>query len=92
MRTLFFALVLAVGFMSAPVAEAARVEAHIDISQQKMRVYQNGKLKYVWPVSTARRGKVTPTGSWSAKWLSKNHRSSRYNNAHNQFSRPYGTR
>jgi lipoprotein-anchoring transpeptidase ErfK/SrfK len=32
-------------------------------------------------VSTARKGKITPTGQWSAKWLSKNHRSSRYENA-----------
>ena len=60
---------------------AANIEAKVDISQQKMRVYDKGRLKYVWDVSTARRGKVTPTGSWGAKWLSKNHKSSRYNNA-----------
>ncbi len=62
-------------------ASAARIEAKVDISQQKMRVYQGGKLKYVWDVSTARQGKVTPRGTWSAKWLSKNHKSSLYNNA-----------
>ncbi|MEM7290711.1 MAG: L,D-transpeptidase [Pseudomonadota bacterium] len=84
-KLLIAAAVLLVGF-TANHAEAARVEAHVDISQQKMRVYQNGKLKHVWPVSTARRGKVTPTGSWKAKWLSKNHRSSRYNNAPMPYS------
>lgn len=85
MRVIFAALVVIMGFMTAP-AMAAAVEARVDISQQKMRVYYYGKLKHVWPVSTARRGKVTPTGSWSAKWLSKNHRSSRYNNAPMPYS------
>lgn len=86
MRSLILALVFAVGLFSIPNAQAARVEAHVDLSQQKMRVYKNGRLKYVWPVSTARRGKVTPTGTWRAKWLSKNHRSSRYNNAPMPYS------
>lgn len=81
MRVLVLAFVLAISFLTVSSAQAARLEAHVDISQQKMRVYQNGKLKHVWPVSTARRGKVTPTGSWGAKFLSKNHKSSRYNNA-----------
>jgi len=80
MKYFLITLTVFFGVLSAP-SHAARIEAKVDISQQKMRVYQNGKLKYVWPVSTARRGKVTPTGSWNAKWLSKNHRSSRYNNA-----------
>jgi len=86
MRTLLLVALISMGFFTVSSAEAARVEAHVDISQQKMRVYQNGKLKYVWPVSTARRGKVTPTGTWSAKWLSKNHKSSLYNNAPMPFS------
>ncbi|MEM7068115.1 MAG: L,D-transpeptidase [Pseudomonadota bacterium] len=85
MRIFLVGLVVLLGFAVTP-ASAARVEAHVDLSEQKMRVYQHGRLKYVWPVSTARRGKVTPTGSWSAKWLSKNHRSSRYNNAPMPYS------
>jgi len=80
MRVLLMMAALFAGMWIAP-ASAARVEARVDISQQKMRVYQGGKLKYVWDVSTARRGKVTPRGTWSAKWLSKNHKSSLYNNA-----------
>lgn len=70
----------------ATPAIAAKVEARVDLSEQKMRVYKNGALLYVWPVSTARRGKVTPTGVWRAKWTSKNHRSSRYNNAPMPYS------
>ncbi|MGI9350622.1 MAG: L,D-transpeptidase [Rhizobiaceae bacterium] len=85
MRMLFVGLAMVFGAFASP-SFAARVEAHIDLSEQKMRVYQQGQLKYVWRVSTARRGKVTPTGTWSAKWLSKNHRSSRYNNAPMPYS------
>ena len=60
------------------------VEVHI--STQAMNVFRNEKLLYEWPVSTARPGKVTPIGSWQAKWLSKHHRSSRYNNAPMPYS------
>ncbi|HWK14188.1 MAG TPA: L,D-transpeptidase [Rhizobiaceae bacterium] len=63
------------------VASAANVVARVSISNQTMTVVQNGVVKHRWRVSTARKGKVTPRGSWTAKWLSKNHRSSRYNNA-----------
>lgn len=87
MRSLYFALMISMaGLFYTTGAHAALVEAHVDISQQKMKVYKNGRLKYVWPVSTARRGKVTPTGQWRAKWLSKNHKSSRYNNAPMPYS------
>lgn len=72
------ALVICVGVQSTAFAS---VVARVDIGSQTMTVTQNGAVKYRWRVSTARAGKVTPTGSWSAKWLSKNHRSSRYNNA-----------
>jgi len=73
------ALALAVG---APVAsQAASLVAQVDISTQTMTVIHRGQVMYRWPVSTARKGKVTPAGSWNAKWLSRNHRSSRYNNA-----------
>ncbi len=85
MRVFLFAIAILFGLMSIPAYSAA-IEARIDLSQQKMSVYQHGQLKYVWPVSTARRGKVTPTGTWRAKWLSKNHRSSRYNNAPMPYS------
>jgi len=85
MRILLIGLVAMFGVIATP-SLAARVEAHVDLSEQKMRVYQYGKLKYVWKVSIARRGKVTPTGTWKAKWLSKNHKSSRYNNAPMPYS------
>ncbi len=73
-------LALAVSLGSISGA-AASVVAKVNISSQTMTVTQNGQVKYRWRVSTARAGKVTPTGQWTAKWLSKNHRSSRYKGA-----------
>jgi lipoprotein-anchoring transpeptidase ErfK/SrfK len=77
--SIIVALMLAAG--ASTTASAATLVANVDISSQTMTVTHRGKVKYRWKVSTARSGKVTPAGSWSAKWLSKNHRSSRYNNA-----------
>lgn len=80
------ALVSAVTAFQPGTASAAQLVATVDISSQTMTVTHRGVVKYRWSVSTARRGKVTPTGSWSAKWLSRNHRSSRYNNAPMPYS------
>ncbi len=64
----------------------AGVVAKIDVSEQKMRVYSNGKHVYTWHVSTARKGKWTPRGTYSAKWLARHHKSSLYNNAPMPYS------
>lgn len=55
--------------------------ATVSLSSQTMTVTQDGVLRYRWKVSTARRGYVTPQGSWSAKWLSRDHHSKKYDNA-----------
>lgn len=66
----------------ATTAFADRVTARVSISKQMMEVWHEGRKLYEWPVSTARKGKVTPVGQWrGAQWLSRNHRSSLYNNA-----------
>jgi len=78
------ALALVVG--APAVSQAATLVARVDISTQTMTVIHRGQVKYRWPVSTARKGKVTPAGAWTAKWLSRNHRSSRYNNAPMPYS------
>lgn len=75
------ALALSVVAGAPAASQAASLVARVDISTQTMTVIHHGEVKYRWRVSTARQGKVTPAGSWSAKWLSRNHRSSRYNNA-----------
>ena len=85
---IFTAFALALTFICAMSAtsQAATLVAKVDIATQTMTVVHRGVVKYRWKVSTARRGKVTPAGTWSAKWLSKNHRSSRYNNAPMPYS------
>lgn len=60
--------------------------AVVDKSDQKLHLFENGLKKYTWDVSTARNGKVTPTGKWNAQWLSKYHKSSIYNNAPMPYS------
>lgn len=68
--------------LGAQEAAAERIIARVSISKQMMEVYHEGRKLYEWPVSTARAGKVTPVGQWlGAQWLSKNHKSSLYNNA-----------
>lgn len=68
------------------MALADRIVARVSIGTQTMHVYRDGQMLYEWPVSTARSGKITPTGSWTAQWLSRNHRSSLYNNAPMPYS------
>ncbi|MDW5313319.1 L,D-transpeptidase [Rhizobium sp. PL01] len=82
MRKFFFAslAVLLMQFHS-PSAFAANLVARVSLSSQTMTVSQNGFVRYRWKVSTARKGYVTPQGSWSAKWLSRDHRSRKYDNA-----------
>jgi lipoprotein-anchoring transpeptidase ErfK/SrfK len=62
-------------------AQAGMLLARIDIPSQTMTVTENGVTKYQWKVSTARPGYVTPTGSWTAKWLSRDHHSKKYDDA-----------
>lgn len=49
--------------------------------RQEMTVTVEGEVFSVWPVSTARAGKVTPTGEWTPQYLVRFHRSRLYNNA-----------
>lgn len=87
MKTWIRALVaLMFGAGLATGANAATLIAKVSIADQKMVVYKNGFEKYSWPVSTARKGYYTPTGNYTAKWASKNHRSKKYDNAPMPFA------
>lgn len=82
MRKVLFAAATFLCFASQPmIANATDVIARINLREQTMTVTEDGVVQHRWKVSTARRGYVTPLGSYSAKWLSKNHRSRKYNNA-----------
>lgn len=84
LRSLCVALILTIAL---PVmASAASLIAKVDVSSQTMTVIRHGEVIYRWPVSTARKGKVTPRGSYSPKSLSRYHKSSLYNNAPMPYS------
>ena len=80
MRRQIAAIILGLTFMSG-AAFAERVVARISISTQTMQVFHEGRHIYTWPVSTAKPGKITPTGVYAPEFLSRHHRSKRYNNA-----------
>jgi lipoprotein-anchoring transpeptidase ErfK/SrfK len=83
MRSLIgrLALVVAVSFGVADVALAERVLAVVSVSQQTMKVYHENRLLFQWAVSTAKPGKITPKGNYQPEFLSRYHKSQRYNNA-----------
>ena len=43
---------------------AASLVAKVDVSSQTMTVTRHGRVIHKWKVSTARKGYVTPRGSW----------------------------
>lgn len=86
MRILFFFCMLIVGSFVPVSAQSATVVARVDKSSQTMTVYHHGEIVGEWPVSTARPGKVTPSGTWTAQSMKRYHRSSRYNNAPMPYS------
>ena len=55
MRVFLAAAIILAGFMSVPALSAV-IEARIDISEQKMRIYRHGILTHSWKVSTGRAG------------------------------------
>jgi lipoprotein-anchoring transpeptidase ErfK/SrfK len=85
MRRYFAAFVLGVLLLPG-VALADRVVARVSISTQTMKIYHEGRLIYTWPVSTAKSGKITPTGIYAPEFLSRHHKSKRYNNAPMPFA------
>ena len=74
------------GPISTADLEEAAVLVDVSLSSQTLTLVHRGSLIASWPVSTARAGKVTPTGRYRAQWLSRNHRSSLYNNAPMPYS------
>ena len=61
------ALAGAMLFMSAGAGSAhaaAKLVAHVDISDQRMEVLVDGRPAFEWKVSTAGKGYVTPTGAF----------------------------
>ena len=72
------AAVLAVCLL-APVAARAEIVVTVDKAKQRMFVMVDGEHRYTWPVSTGLGN--TPSGSYRPQVLSRNHRSTLFNNA-----------
>jgi lipoprotein-anchoring transpeptidase ErfK/SrfK len=64
--------------LAIPAAAQAGIVARVSISSQRMDVYVDGTPRYSWPVSTARRGYRTPTGTFKPQALAVWHRSTIY--------------
>jgi lipoprotein-anchoring transpeptidase ErfK/SrfK len=77
-------LVVALSILSVPRAANADVVVQVDKSSQRMSVIVNGQHRYTWPVSTGIYG--TPSGTFRPQSLSRNHRSSLFNNAPMPYS------
>jgi lipoprotein-anchoring transpeptidase ErfK/SrfK len=80
MKRLGWVIALSALLFAFPAA-AASVVAKIDLSSQRMYVTVNGVTKYTWPVSTARAGYRTPTGSFRPQRLERMWYSSKYENS-----------
>jgi len=68
MRRILFTMAALAAFATPA---AASVVARISNSSQRMHVYVNGTLAHIWPVSTARRGYVTPAGSYRVQRMER---------------------
>ncbi len=64
----------------ASVPAQAAVDINIDLATQHMHV-QSASGTYDWPVSTAREGYVTPTGTFAPERLAEVYHSKKYDNA-----------
>ena len=58
-----------------------KIVAKVDLSDQRMRVYVNGRERHSWKVSTGRRGYITPKGSFTPYRMHKMWHSRKYNNS-----------
>jgi lipoprotein-anchoring transpeptidase ErfK/SrfK len=67
--------------MTLGTPAAADVVVRIEIEAQRMTVRVDGDVRHVWPVSTARRGSVTPLGTYRPQAMARWHRSTLYHGA-----------
>ncbi|MGH6771636.1 MAG: L,D-transpeptidase [Xanthobacteraceae bacterium] len=79
MRLCQFAVALAVALFAT--AADAKVLISVDKSTQRMTVSVDGAMRWTWPVSTGRRGRVTPAGSFQAFRMEEDHYSKEWDDA-----------
>ncbi|KAB0681901.1 L,D-transpeptidase [Aureimonas leprariae] len=82
MRQIIAALATVLCLLVVGEAEAGpRLVARVNISSQMMTVSYNGEIIEEWPVSTARKGFVTPMGRYRPTRLSRMWYSRKYDNS-----------
>ncbi|UOM36086.1 L,D-transpeptidase [Acuticoccus sp. I52.16.1] len=72
------ALVLSGMIATASTAQAARVTATIDLSQQRMYVSVGKSHAYTWAISSGRKGYRTPTGTYRPTRMYRKYYSRKY--------------
>lgn len=80
---LLFAASLFAAALTASFAAPARADivVNIDKTTQQMSVSVDGQPRYVWPVSTGRRGYDTPNGTFKINRMDADHLSQEWDNA-----------
>jgi lipoprotein-anchoring transpeptidase ErfK/SrfK len=79
------AILLGLTVLCPAIAEA-QILAKITLSNQRMDVFVDGAPVYNWPVSTARAGYRTPTGTFKPTALVRYHRSTIYDGSPMPYS------
>jgi lipoprotein-anchoring transpeptidase ErfK/SrfK len=86
MRRLRLLAILLGVTLAVPAIAHAQIVAKINLSSQRMEVYVDGAARYTWPVSTARPGYRTPTGTFKPTALVRYHRSTIYSGSPMPYS------
>ena len=84
-RTVLLAILLGL-VVAIPTIACAQIVAKINLSSQRMAVFSDGEPRYNWPVSTARPGYRTPTGTFRPTALFRYHRSTIYSGSPMPYS------
>ncbi len=73
MRKFVLMVLAATGILVAGASSsfANALIARVDVSSQTMTVSKHGRVLYTWPVSTARKGYVTPRGQYKPTRMHK---------------------
>lgn len=61
-----------------PPPPSPTLAINIDLTQQVMTVSDRGDVLYTWPISSARYGYTTPTGTFQPTWMAKMWHSRQY--------------
>ncbi|MFO1150224.1 MAG: L,D-transpeptidase [Alsobacter sp.] len=67
--------------LALPQGAAAKVDIQVDLATQTMTVRSDSGENYVWPISSARAGYVTPRGVYRPTSLQTMHYSRKYDNS-----------